>query len=96
MTNWSGVFPAVTTKMSANGVIDIGAMQKSVERLVDSGVNGVVMLPMLGENASLNDAERERVLRAAAEVVAGRVPMLSGLAAITTERAQSLAKSMKQ
>jgi 4-hydroxy-tetrahydrodipicolinate synthase len=95
MTNWSGVFPAVTTKMSSDGVIDIEATQKSVERLIDGGVNGVVMLPMLGENASLDDAERERVLRGAAEVIAGRVPMLSGLAAITTERAQELAKIMK-
>lgn len=95
MTKWSGVFPAVTTKMSADGVIDIEATQKSVERLIDGGVNGVVMLPMLGENASLDDAERERVLRAAAEVIAGRVPMLSGLAAVTTERAQELAKIMK-
>ena len=95
MTIWNGVFPAVTTKMSPDGAVDLEATQKSVERLIDSGVSGVVMLPMLGENASLDDAERERVLRGAAEVVAGRVPMLSGLAAITSERAQSLAKSMK-
>ncbi|MCX8997023.1 dihydrodipicolinate synthase family protein [Rhizobiaceae bacterium BDR2-2] len=95
MTNWNGVFPAVTTKMSPDGRVDMEATRKSVERLVDAGVNGIVMLPMLGENASLNDTEREHVLRGAAEAIAGRVPMLSGLAAITTEQAQSLARSMK-
>ncbi len=38
----------------------------------------------LGENASLTLAERESVIRAAVEVVNGRVPVLSGLAEITT------------
>jgi len=40
---------------------------------------------MLGENASLSPAERERVIRAAVEVVNGRVPLLSGLAEITLD-----------
>lgn len=95
MTAWTGVFPAVTTKMSRDGAIDLAATQASVDRLIAAGVSGVVMLPMLGENASLDDGERERVLRAAAEAVGGRVPMLSGLAATTTERARDITRSMK-
>jgi 4-hydroxy-tetrahydrodipicolinate synthase len=95
MTDWTGVFPAVTTKMTIDGLVDLDATQAGVERLVQAGVSGVVMLPMLGENASLSDAERETVLRCAAETVAGRIPVLSGLAAITTEDARSKAKLMK-
>jgi len=95
MIDWTGVFPAVTTKMTSDGVIDVDATQASIDRLVTSGVSGIVMLPMLGENASLNDAEREIILRSAAECVAGRVPVLSGLAAITTEDARSKARLMK-
>jgi 4-hydroxy-tetrahydrodipicolinate synthase len=48
---------------------------------------------MLGENASLNQAEREGVIRAAVEVVDGRVPLLSGLAEITLETARSHARA---
>ena len=81
--SWSGVFPAVTTKMTESGEIDLSAMRASLDRLVTNGVSGVIVLPMLGENASLALAEREAVIRAAAEAVGGRVPLLSGLAETT-------------
>jgi 4-hydroxy-tetrahydrodipicolinate synthase len=90
---WRGVFPAVTTKMSSDGVLDLEATQKSLNRLVEKGVSGVIVLPMLGENASLSVSERERVIRAAAEVVGGRVPLLSGLAEITLDTAKVHARA---
>jgi 4-hydroxy-tetrahydrodipicolinate synthase len=88
MAIWKGVFPAVTTKMTPVGKIDEKAMSSSLDRLVRNGVSGVIVLPMLGENSSLTLAERERVIRLAKEVVAGRVPVLSGLAEITLEAAK--------
>jgi 4-hydroxy-tetrahydrodipicolinate synthase len=93
MTVWKGVFPAVTTKMNQDGKIDLAATQSSLDRLVDKGVSGVIVLPMLGENASLVPTEREAVIRAAVEVVAGRVPVLSGLAEITLETAKAHARA---
>jgi 4-hydroxy-tetrahydrodipicolinate synthase len=93
MTVWKGVFPAVTTKMNQDGKIDLAATQSSLDRLVDKGVSGVIVLPMLGENASLLPTEREAVIRAAVEVVAGRVPVLSGLAEITLETAKLHARA---
>jgi 4-hydroxy-tetrahydrodipicolinate synthase len=86
-TNWGGVFPAVTTKMDRAGQLDLAAMRNSIARLIDNGVAGVVVLPMLGENASLVLSERETIIRAAVEVAAGRVPVLSGLAESTLENA---------
>ena len=81
MTNWSGVFPAVTTKLRKDESIDLEWTQKSIDRLINNGVSGVIVLPMLGENASLAMSERESVIRAAKEAVARRVPLLCGLAA---------------
>lgn len=92
MAAWSGVFPAVTTKLREDGAVDIGATQASIDRLIRNGVSGVIVLPMLGENASLSIAEKETVVRAAKEVVAGRVPLLSGLAEISTETAGEAAR----
>jgi len=92
-TIWRGVFPAVTTKMTQDGQVDVGATQKSLNRLIENGVSGVIVLPMLGENASLSLAEREGIIRAAAEVVNGRVPMLSGLAEITLDTAKTHARA---
>jgi 4-hydroxy-tetrahydrodipicolinate synthase len=92
MTTWRGVFPAVTTKLRQDGSIDLKATQAGLERQIANGVSGVIVLPMLGENASLGAAEREQVIRAAREVVAGRVPLLSGLAHISTEDAVASAR----
>src|SRR5882724_11273772 len=92
-TTWRGVFPAVTTKMDEAGQIDLAATQRSIGRLISNGVSGIVVLPMLGENASLTSPEREKVIRAAVEVVAGRVPVLSGLAEITLASAKANARS---
>lgn len=96
MTAWTGVFPAVTTKLKQDGAIDVQATQASISRLIENGVSGVIVLPMLGENASLRPEERERVIRAAAEVVAGRVPLLSGLAEISQESAVASARAYEK
>ena len=91
-TIWRGVFPAVTTKMTREGQVDLQATQHSVDRLIRNGVSGIIVLPMLGENASLTLKERESVIRACAEVVRARVPLLSGLAEITLDTAMAHAR----
>jgi 4-hydroxy-tetrahydrodipicolinate synthase len=93
MSVWKGVFPAVTTKLAQDGKVDLAATQSSIDRLINNGVSGIIVLPMLGENASLLPNERESVIRAAIEVAAGRVPVLSGLAEITIETAKTHARA---
>jgi 4-hydroxy-tetrahydrodipicolinate synthase len=96
MTLWKGVFPAVTTKMTRDGKVDLDATQSSVNRLVANGVSGVIVLPMLGENASLTLAEREAVIRAGVEAAARRVPLLSGLTETNLDAAQTNAKAYQR
>ncbi len=93
MRQWQGVFPAVTTKMTRDGDLDLPATQRGIDRLIRNGVVGVIVLPMLGENASLTLEEREAVIRAGAEAVDGRVPMLSGLAETNLRAAQANART---
>ena len=93
---FSGVFPAATTKMTASGELDLKAMQHSIDRLVTSGVSGVIVLPMLGENAALTQAEKDKVVPAAKEAVGGRVPLLSGLAELSTADAIAAAKNYRK
>lgn len=95
MANWSGIFPAVTTKMKQGGALDLPALQSSIERLITGGVSGVIVLPMLGENASLTMGERESVIRAAVEVSNHRVPVLTGLAEVSTDQAKQSARSYR-
>lgn len=93
---WSGVFPAATTKMTASGALDLPAMQLSIERLVKGGVSGVIVLPMLGENAALTHAEKDKLVPAVKEAVAGRVPLLSGLAELSTDDAIAAARNYRK
>lgn len=92
---WTGVFPAVTTKLKSDGRLDLAATQAGIERLIQNGVSGVIVLPMLGENASLTQTERDAVVSAAKEVVGGRVPLLSGLAELSTDNATAAARNYK-
>lgn len=92
MMDWQGVFPAVTTKMEQDGSINLPATQACIHRLIEGGVSGIIVLPMLGENASLSLEEREKVIRAGVEVAAGRIPVLSGLAEITQDSANANAR----
>jgi dihydrodipicolinate synthase/N-acetylneuraminate lyase len=73
---WTGVFPAVCTQMKQDGTLDLEATQQGIERMIDGGVRGVVMMGMVGENSALRPAEKIRVLHAALEATRGRVPVL--------------------
>jgi 4-hydroxy-tetrahydrodipicolinate synthase len=90
--NWTGVFPATTTKLTKSGELDLEACRRSYERLVNSGVSGIIVLPMLGENPCMSLSEKEAIVKTACETVAGRVPVLTGLAEVTTADASAAAK----
>ena len=59
-TDWKGVFPAVTTQMKRDESLDLDATARHIETLLDSGVNGIVMLGSLGENTALDPEEKRR------------------------------------
>lgn len=90
--NWSGVFPAATTQFNADLSIDVDASQQVLDALVNDGVHGLVVLGTCGENNSLEPDEKRRLLQAAVEVVAGRVPIIVGVSEFTTARAVAFAK----
>ena len=93
---WNGVFPAVTTQMKRDGALDLESTQKGIERLIDGGVRGLVMMGMVGENSSLRPDEKLNVLRAALESARGRVPVLSGVAEFTTAQGADYARKCEQ
>jgi len=83
--NWKGVFPAATTQFKQDLSLDLDATAKHLEVLIDSGVTGLVMLGSLGENVSLTLEEKREVMRCAISAAAGRVPVLSGVAELSTD-----------
>ncbi|MCZ4345516.1 dihydrodipicolinate synthase family protein [Devosia neptuniae] len=90
--DFSGLFPAATTKLTDTGALDLAACSASYERMIDAGVAAIIVLPMLGENPCMSLEEKEKVVRNAVETANGRVPVLSGLAEVTSEDATAAAK----
>ena len=82
---WSGVFPALMTEFNKDGSLDLDGTQRHIKSCMDAGIEGLVMLGTLGENASLRAEEKETVLKAAVEATEGKIPVLSGVAEYTTE-----------
>ncbi|PTC01236.1 dihydrodipicolinate synthase family protein [Thalassospira xiamenensis] len=85
--NWTGVFPAVATQMNEDGSIDFDMTAHQIEALIKAGVDGLVMLGSVGENAALEPEEKIAVLKLAVEVTNGRIPVLSGVAENSTQAA---------
>jgi 4-hydroxy-tetrahydrodipicolinate synthase len=76
--------PAATTQFHDDQGLDLAGTTAHIERLLRAGVHGMIMLGTVGENCSLEYAEKLDVLRAAVRQVAGRVPVLTGVAECTT------------
>ena len=93
---WTGVFPAVTTQFNADESLNIPATQKLMERLIQGGVHGFIMLGTCGENCSLRPEEKRKILSAAKEVAGGRIPILSGVSEFTTAEAALYAKDAQK
>ena len=87
MTQWKGVFPAATTHFKPDQSIDFPATAAHIERLLRGGVHGFIVLGTVGENCSLDAAEKRQVLKLAVDTVKGRVPVLAGTAESTTAAA---------
>jgi 4-hydroxy-tetrahydrodipicolinate synthase len=84
---WQGVFPAATTEFKADQSLDLAATAKHLDAMIKAGVRGMIVLGTVGENCSLDPKEKLEVIRAAREVIAGRVPLLTGVAECTTAAA---------
>lgn len=90
--DWSGVIPAATTQFDEAFKVDIDATQRVQNALVEDGVDGIIALGTVGENNSLDAQEKRSVLKAAVEVANGRIPIITGVSELTTDRAVEYAR----
>ena len=82
--SWQGVYPAATTQFHPDQSLDLDASAKHWETMLRAGVHGLIVLGTVGENCSLEYEEKLRVVRRAVEMVAGRAPLLTGVAECST------------
>jgi 4-hydroxy-tetrahydrodipicolinate synthase len=94
--DWKGVFPAVTTQLHEDLKIDVAGTQRVVDGLIRDGIDGLIALGTVGENNSLEPAEKRTLLEGIVEVVAGRVPVIAGVSEYDARRAIRFAQDAER
>jgi 1-pyrroline-4-hydroxy-2-carboxylate deaminase len=94
--DWQGVFPAATTQFQADQSLDLDTTLAHVDAMIEAGIDGLIMLGTVGENCSLDPMEKREVLRATVAHVAGRIPVMSGVAEYTTALACKFAQDANE
>ena len=84
---WNGVFPALTTKFTADDQLDLPLFEKNLRAQLDSGVHGIVLGGTLGEASVLTTSEKEQLVKFAIEKCAGKVPVILNIAEGSTREA---------
>jgi dihydrodipicolinate synthase/N-acetylneuraminate lyase len=88
---WTGVYPAVTSRFTADDRLDIAEMEKSFAIQVKAGVDGLIVCGSLGEASTLDPEEKFAILAAARRVAAGRIPVLMTVMESSTRKACAIA-----
>jgi 4-hydroxy-tetrahydrodipicolinate synthase len=84
---WHGVYPAATTQFAEDLSLDLAACQRTLQALVEDGVDGLILLGTVGENNSLRPEEKRSALQAAVRAVGAKAPLIAGVSEFTTDRA---------
>jgi len=88
-----GVFAYPVTPTTEDGArLDEIRFRELLDEFIDCGVHGIVVLGSTGAIGSFSQKERETVAEIAAEHIRGRVPLMVGTGAMTTEEARRLSK----
>jgi 4-hydroxy-tetrahydrodipicolinate synthase len=89
--HFEGVVPAVTTPFRGDGEIDVDALARTAEWLLDGGAGGLVGSGTMGEAQSLSAEERRLVIETLVEASGGRGTVTAGVSSETPVRSIALA-----
>jgi 4-hydroxy-tetrahydrodipicolinate synthase len=90
--DWVGVFSAITTPFASDLSVDHAFLREHAGWLVDNGCTGIVALGSLGESATLSFEEKVAILESCRRGVGDRVPVVAGIAALSTSECVALAR----
>ena len=91
-----GVIPPTFTIFREDGELDLERTRAHLRFVIERGVHGVFVLGTNGEMPLLTFEERLKVIDAAVEEVAGRVPLIVGVGCPGTKETVALARHAEQ
>ncbi len=90
-SDFRGIFPALTTRMTPDQEVDLRAVAADVEFQIDAGVDALIMCGSLGEASSLTRDEKLAIAQTAIDAARGCVPVLLTIAEDSTRAGAALA-----
>ena len=84
---WKGIFPALTTKFTADDELDLELFAKNLHAQMEAGIHGIILGGTLGEASVLSVAEKERLIKFAVAETAGKIPVVLNIAEGSTKEA---------
>jgi 4-hydroxy-tetrahydrodipicolinate synthase len=89
-----GSIVALVTPFDEQDRIDYAALERLIEFHVSEGTNGLVIAGTTGESATLQKGEHAELIRRAAEMVAGRMPVIAGTGSNSTQQTIDLSREV--
>ncbi|HEX7012554.1 MAG TPA: dihydrodipicolinate synthase family protein [Steroidobacteraceae bacterium] len=81
---WRGYIPAITTPFTREGALDLEALERLLEWLLEEGMHGIIVGGTQGEWFSISTDERRQLLDTVGRKVAGKITLIAGCNAYTT------------
>ena len=91
-TQFSGVLTAIVTPMH-DGQISYPDFASLIERQIDEGIDGIVVVGTTGESPTLSHDEHTEVIQRCIEQVSGRVPVVAGTGSNSTTESVALTQA---
>jgi 4-hydroxy-tetrahydrodipicolinate synthase len=84
---WKGIFPALITAFTSEDKPDLPLFEKNLDAQLSAGVHGIVLGGSLGEASTLEDHEKEILVRTAVKKISNRIPIILNIAEASTKDA---------
>ena len=83
---FTGVYPPVVVPDTPDHQLDVASFERSINRMIDAGVDGLFFLGSSGEVVFSTDERRRQIISEAVRIVDHRVPVMVGIIDTETER----------
>jgi 4-hydroxy-tetrahydrodipicolinate synthase len=93
---FTGVGTALVTPFTSSGALDDAGVRRLGRRQIDAGVHFLCPCGTTGENPTLTDAERARIVEILVDEAKGRVPVLAGAGGYDTKEVIELGELMRR
>ena len=81
---FSGSLVALVTPFDKDNQVDIDALSRLIDFHVAEGSDGLIIAGTTGESPTLDNSEHAALIRSAAELSAGRIPVIAGTGSNST------------